>query len=61
VSPLPIDERRVGRLAAICDMIEAEPKRDANWKARHAAAHAVLARACDLAAANARIAKAARS
>jgi len=54
MSPLPIDDRRVGKLAAICDAIDDESPRGPGWKDRHAHAYAVLARACDLAATNAR-------
>lgn len=56
MTPLPIDDRRVGRLAAICDAIDDERPRGPGWKDRHAVAYAALARACDLAATNARLA-----
>jgi hypothetical protein len=57
MTPLPIDDKRVGRLAKICDAIDDERPRGPGWKDRHAQAYAVFAKACDLAAANARIAR----
>lgn len=55
MSPLPLDERRVGKLADACDLIDEETPRGPDWKQRHAAAYAALADACDLAAVNARL------
>jgi hypothetical protein len=54
LKPLPIDERRVGKLADECDRIDAETPRLTGWKERQATAYANLARACDQAAVNAR-------
>ena len=53
MTPLPIDERRVGRLADAADA--ADEDRSPGWKERRSAAYSALARACDLAAVNARI------
>lgn len=55
MSPLPLDERRIGKLAEVCDAIDDEQPRGAGWKQRHAEAYAALARACDRAADNARL------
>jgi hypothetical protein len=57
MTPLPIDDKRVGRLAAICDAIDDERPRGPAWTDRHAVAYANLAKACDLAAVNARTAQ----
>ena len=57
MSPLPLDERRVGKLADECDALDAENPRKPDWKARHTAAYAALARACNTAADNARATK----
>ena len=53
MTPLPIDDRRVGKLAFECDAIDDEKPRQAGWKERHAAAYRALADACNLAARNA--------
>jgi hypothetical protein len=53
VKPLPIDERRIGKLADIVDAIEAEP-RTRDQGIRLVAAYRALAEACDLALANAK-------
>lgn len=55
--PLPLDERRVGKLADACDAVDDEQPRQPGWKERHAAAYAALARACNTAADNARKAR----
>lgn len=52
MSPLPLDERRVTKLAEIAEAIEEGP-RGPGWKARKDAAYAALARACNTAGANA--------
>lgn len=54
MKPLPLDERRVGKLADACDLIDDEQPRKPGWKQRHADAYAALARACNTAADNAR-------
>lgn len=54
MTPLPIDERRVGKLAAACDLLDDERPRGAGWKERHAAAYRALADACNTAARNAK-------
>jgi hypothetical protein len=51
MSPLPLDEHRVTKLAEIAEAIEEGP-RGPGWKARKNAAYAALARACDTACAN---------
>jgi len=54
VTPLPIDDRRVGKLADACDLIDAENPRRPKWRERKDAAYAALAAACNLAATNAK-------
>lgn len=54
LTPLPIDERRVGKLADACDTIEAESPRGADWKLRRSGAYQALAEACYLAELNAK-------
>jgi hypothetical protein len=54
MTPLPIDDRRIGKLADACDAIEDEQPRGPNWKARREAAYRALADAADRAARNAR-------
>lgn len=54
MTPLPIDERRVGRLSQACEAIDEEQPRQWMWKARRAEAYRRLAEACELAAKNAR-------
>ena len=55
MSPLPIDDRRIAKLADACDLIDEERPRGPDWKARHNAAYFALARACDQAGINARV------
>jgi hypothetical protein len=56
MTPLPLDEARVGKLADACDALDEEKPRGPGWKQRHAEAYAALGRACNTAASNARAA-----
>lgn len=53
MTPFPLDDRRIAKLSEACDALDEERPRQPNWKQRHATAYDALARACDLAAANA--------
>jgi len=57
MTPLPIDERRITKLAQACDAIEEKRPHGPFWKLRKAKAYAELGSACDLAGANARRAR----
>lgn len=57
MTPLPIDECRITKLAQACDLIEEERPHGPFWKLRKAKAYAELGSACDLAGANARRAR----
>ena len=54
---LPIDERRIAKLAQACDLIEEERPHGPFWKLRKAKAYAELGNACDLAGTNSRRAR----
>lgn len=56
MAPLPLDERRVGKLSDACDLIDDERPRGPDWQERHKVAYRALADACNLAATNARAA-----
>lgn len=57
MTPLPIDERRIAKLAQACDLIEEERPHGPFWKLRKAKAYTELGSACDLAGTNARRAR----
>lgn len=57
MTPLPIDERHITRLAQTCDLIEEERPQGPFWKLRKAKAYAELGSACDLAGSNVRLAR----
>jgi len=56
-TPLPIDQRRITKLAQACDLTEEEQPHGPFWKLRKAKAYAELGSACDLAGAKARRAR----